>query len=142
MTRHFLPSRRALGLACLSLLTGLLNGCGGDDGRAAIPLSISTLSSRAGQVSDSAARLAVTVTPNVAAQEMRWRSNGQALNAQVVSRAATAAQVLVQGLALGSNALEAHVPDGRATGSVTLVNEPAAVRCSRASSWHRLSAAR
>jgi hypothetical protein len=124
MSRHFLPSRRARVLVCLLLLTGLFNGCGGDDGKDAIPLSISTLSSRADQVSDSAALVAVTVTPNVTAQELRWRSNGQALSAQVVSSTATSAQVLVQGLALGSNVVEAYGPDGRATGSVTLVNYP------------------
>lgn len=124
MTRHFPPSGRALGLVGLSLLSLLLNACGGDDGKGAIPLSISSLSSRADQVSDSAALVSVTVTPNVTAQELRWRSNGQALSAQVVSSTATSAQVLVQGLALGSNVVEAYVPDGRATGTVTLINHP------------------
>ena len=110
--------------AGLVLGTLLLMSCGGTDTAEPAPLALTTLSSRADQVSDGSALLSVTVTPNVTAHELRWRSNGQPLTAQVLSGATASMAQGVQGLVVGSNQVQADVPDGRASGKITLQSHP------------------
>ncbi len=116
--------------AVLALCSALLLACNGDDSPPPpLPITLAALSSKADLVSDGSVLLSVLLPANSTLAELRWRAataaGSQALTAQwVPGGAAGSSRVLVQGLAQGNQQVLVDAPDGRAAGSLSVVNHP------------------